>query len=171
VSVNVSAVQFGQPRLLELVNEALRVSGFDPSCLTLEITEGSLMNDVESAAGMLRSLKSMGLRVAVDDFGTGYSSLSYLKRLPIDVIKIDKSFVRDLSTDEDGAAIVRAIIAMARSLGLTTVAEGVETAAQEAMLRAEQCDCFQGFRYGRPVPPALFERRGAGDAAPGAVVF
>ncbi|NMG63648.1 EAL domain-containing protein [Azoarcus indigens] len=156
VSVNVSAVQFGQPRLLETVSEALNASGFPPACLTLEITESSLMSDVESAAGMLRALKNMGVQVAVDDFGTGYSSLSYLKRLPIDVIKIDKSFVRDVSHDEEDAAIVRAIIVLARSLHLATVAEGVETREQEVMLRDERCDSFQGFRYGRPVPPESF---------------
>lgn len=156
VSVNVSAVQFGQPRLLETVREALRSSGFPPECLMLEITEGSLMSDVESAAGMLRALKNMGVQVAVDDFGTGYSSLSYLKRLPIDVIKIDKSFIRDVSSNGEDAAIVRAIIALARSLRLRTVAEGVETVEQEDMLRAELCDGFQGYRYGRPVPVERF---------------
>ncbi|CAL94062.1 putative bifunctional diguanylate cyclase/phosphodiesterase [Azoarcus olearius] len=156
VSVNVSAVQFGQPRLLETVREALRGSGFPPACLTLEITESSLMSDVESAAGMLRSLKNMGVRIAVDDFGTGYSSLSYLRRLPIDTVKIDKSFVRDVSNNGEDAAIVRAIIALAHSLGLGTVAEGVETAEQEATLRREGCDSFQGYRYGRPVPAEVF---------------
>jgi len=151
VSVNVSAVQFGQPRLLESVSDALRASGFAARCLTLEITETSIMSDVESAAGMLRALRNMDVRIAVDDFGTGYSSLAYLKRLPIDVLKIDKSFVRDVCDDEESAAIARAIIALARSLRLATVAEGVENAAQEALLRGEACDYFQGFRFGRPV--------------------
>jgi diguanylate cyclase (GGDEF)-like protein len=151
VSVNVSAVQFGQPRLLEAVSDALRASGFAARCLTLEITETSIMSDVESAAGMLRALRNMDVRIAVDDFGTGYSSLAYLKRLPIDVLKIDKSFVRDVCDDEENAAIARAIIVLARSLRLATVAEGVETAAQEALLRGEACDYFQGFRFGRPV--------------------
>lgn len=165
VSVNVSAVQFGQPRLLETVREALRSSGFPPECLMLEITEGSLMSDVESAAGMLRALKNMGVRVAVDDFGTGYSSLSYLRRLPIDVIKIDKSFVRDVTSNGEDAAIVRAIIVLAHSLHLDTVAEGVETADQEAMLRTEGCDRFQGYRYGRPAPAEDFSMGAGGNAA------
>lgn len=150
VSVNVSAVQFSQPRLLETVSSALHDSGLAPAQLVLEITESSLMNDVESAVGMLRALKNMGVRVAVDDFGTGYSSLSYLKRLPIDIIKIDKSFVRDLGGDSRDVAIVRAIIALAGSLGMSTVAEGVESAAQADVLRAAGCDFFQGFHFSRP---------------------
>ncbi len=150
VSVNVSAVQFSQPRLLETVSRALHDSGLAPAQLVLEITESSLMNDVESAVGMLRALKNMGVRVAVDDFGTGYSSLSYLKRLPIDIIKIDKSFVRDLGGDSRDVAIVRAIIALAGSLGMSTVAEGVESAAQADVLRAAGCDFFQGFHFSRP---------------------
>lgn len=150
VSVNVSAVQFAQPRLLEIVSEALRESGLPPGCLVLEITESSLMSDFESAAGMLRALKNMGVKVAVDDFGTGYSSLSYLRRLPIDIIKIDKSFVRELCDNVEDAAIVRAIIALASSLGLSTIAEGVETAGQVDVLRKAGCDCLQGYHFGRP---------------------
>ncbi len=170
VSVNVSAVQLGEPRLLEAVSEALRSTGFPARCLTLEITESSIMSDVESAAGVLRALRGMDVRMAVDDFGTGYSSLAYLKRLPIDVIKIDKSFVRDVCDDEEDAAITRAIIALAKSLRLTTVAEGVESAAQEALLRGEACDYLQGFRFGRPVPAEELRRElpdEAGDAAAG----
>ncbi len=150
VSVNVSAVQFAQPRLLEVVSEALRASRLPPGSLILEITESSLMTDVESAAGMLRALKNMGVKVAVDDFGTGYSSLSYLKRLPIDIIKIDKSFVRELCDNAEDAAIVRAIIALASSLQLSTIAEGVESAGQAEVLREAGCDCLQGFHFGRP---------------------
>ena len=164
VSVNVSAVQFGQPRLLESVGDALRASGFAARCLTLEITESSIMSDVESAAGMLRALRNMDVRIAVDDFGTGYSSLAYLKRLPIDVLKIDKSFVHDVCEDEENAAIVRAIIALARSLRLATVAEGVETVEQEIALRGQACDFFQGFRFGRPVAPAALCRNDAQPA-------
>jgi diguanylate cyclase len=152
VSVNVSAVQFAQPRLLEVVSEALRASGLPPASLVLEITESSLMNDIGAAVAMLRALKRMGVQVAVDDFGTGYSSLSYLKRLPIDILKVDKSFVRDLGHNREDAAIVRAIIALASSLGLSTIAEGVEDTAQEALLREAGCDFVQGFHYGRPVP-------------------
>lgn len=159
ISVNVSAVQFGQPRLLEGVSRALAESGLSPERLQLEITESVLMQDAGSAVGMLRALKNMGLRLSVDDFGTGYSSLSYLKRFPIDVLKIDKSFVRDLPDDGEDAAITRAIIALARSLKLVTVAEGVETEAQARFLQAEGCDRFQGFFFGRPMAPAMLERR------------
>ncbi|MDO8931649.1 MAG: GGDEF domain-containing response regulator [Rhodocyclaceae bacterium] len=159
VAVNVSAVQFGQPRLLEIVSRTLADTGFAPHALQLEITESVLMQDAESAIGMLRAFKGMGVRISVDDFGTGYSSLSYLKRFPIDILKIDKSFVRDLPDDEEDAAIVRAIIALARSLRLTTVAEGVETEAQHAFLRAERCDRFQGYHFSRPVDIAVMQAR------------
>ncbi len=159
VSVNVSAVQFGQPRLLEIVNRALADSGFRPQALTLEITESVIMHDAESAAGMLRALKAMGVKVSVDDFGTGYSSLSYLKRFPIDILKIDKSFVRALGVNEEDTAIVRAIMALAKSLRLMTIAEGVETEGQAEFLRRAECDRFQGFFFSRPVDPdALTER-------------
>jgi len=159
ISVNVSAVQFAQPRLLEGVRRALHESGFRADHLQLEITESILMQDAGSAVGMLRALKNMGVRLSVDDFGTGYSSLSYLKRFPIDVLKIDKSFVRDLPGDGEDAAITRAIIALARSLKLATVAEGVETEAQAAFLKAEGCDRFQGFFFGRPMEVDVLERR------------
>ena len=159
IAVNVSAVQFGQPRLLEVVSRTLAETGFAPQALQLEITESVLMQDAESAIGMLRALKGMGVRISVDDFGTGYSSLSYLKRFPIDILKIDKSFVRDLPDDEEDAAIVRAIIALARSLRLTTVAEGVETEAQLDFLRTERCSRFQGYHFSRPVNPEAMEKR------------
>ncbi|MFV0662239.1 putative bifunctional diguanylate cyclase/phosphodiesterase [Denitromonas sp.] len=151
VSVNVSAVQFGQPRLLEAVRDALGSSSLSPKSLMLEITESSLMQDAESTAGMLRALRNMGVRISVDDFGTGYSSLSYLKRFPLDVIKIDKSFVRDLCVDEEDAAIVRAIIALAHSMRRSTIAEGVETAEQVEILKRENCEFFQGYYFGRPM--------------------
>ncbi|HEX8962268.1 MAG TPA: bifunctional diguanylate cyclase/phosphodiesterase, partial [Rhodocyclaceae bacterium] len=159
LAVNVSAVQFGQPRLLEVVRRALEDSGFAPHALQLEITESVLMQDAESAIGMLRAFKAMGVQISVDDFGTGYSSLSYLKRFPIDILKIDKSFVRDLPDDEEDAAIVRAIIALAHSLRLTTVAEGVEDGAQLDFLRTEGCDRFQGYHFSRPIDVAAMERR------------
>ncbi|MCB1959673.1 MAG: GGDEF domain-containing response regulator [Rhodocyclaceae bacterium] len=151
VSVNVSAMQFGQPRLLETVRDALARSSLSPASLMLEITESSLMENAESTAGMLRALRNMGVRISVDDFGTGYSSLSYLKRFPLDVIKIDKSFVRDLCVDEEDAAIVRAIIALAHSMRRSTIAEGVETQAQIDILKRENCEYFQGFYFGRPM--------------------
>ena len=165
LAVNVSAVQFGQPRLLEVVRRVLAQTGFAPKALQLEITESVLMQDAESAIGMLRAFKAMGVRISVDDFGTGYSSLSYLKRFPIDILKIDKSFVRDLPDDEEDAAIARAIIALAHSLRLTTVAEGVETAAQLEFLRNERCDRFQGYFFSHPVDPDVMEARLASELA------
>ena len=151
ISVNVSAVQFAQPRLLDVVKRALSDSGLPPHALTLEITESVIMHDAETAVGMLRALKHMGVKLSIDDFGTGYSSLSYLKRFPIDILKIDKSFVGTLGVNEEDTAIVRAIMALAKSLRLTTIAEGVETERQVALLQREQCDRFQGYHFSRPV--------------------
>jgi diguanylate cyclase len=156
MSVNISAVQLARPGLLTQVERALEQSGFPPHSLVLEITESSLMSDVDSAGRLLRALKVLGVQIAIDDFGTGYSSLAYLRRLPIDAIKIDRSFIRDLNTDDDSTAIVHATLAMAESLRLRVVAEGVETAAQEILLQSERCDKLQGFRYGRPVAAAKF---------------
>lgn len=156
VSVNVSAVQFAQPRLIESVRRALEDAELEPSGLQLEITESSLMQDAETAVAMLRAFKNMGLRVAIDDFGTGYSSLAYLKRFPVDVIKVDQSFVRDLCDDEENAAIVRAIIVLARSMRLHVIAEGVESSSQVDALLTDGCDCFQGYLFGRPVAAADF---------------
>jgi len=169
IAVNVSAVQFGQPRLLEVVSRTLEQTGLDPRLLMLEITEGVLMHDAESAVGMLRALKNMGVKIGVDDFGTGYSSLTYLKRFPIDVLKIDRSFIRDLASDEDDAAIVRAIIALAKSLHLETVAEGVETAEQAQLLRTQHVDRLQGYHFSRPLPEEKIFEKLAKDCAPGAV--
>ena len=159
VSVNVSAVQFGQPRLLDVVNRALADSGLRPQALTLEITESVVMHDAETAVGMLRALKHMGVKLSIDDFGTGYSSLSYLKRFPIDILKIDKSFVRTLGVNEEDTAIVHAIMALAKSLRLTTIAEGVETEMQMQLLQKEQCDRFQGFHFSRPVDSEVLTER------------
>ncbi|MBL8487298.1 MAG: EAL domain-containing protein [Rhodocyclaceae bacterium] len=165
MAVNVSAVQFAQPRLLQVVGDVLTQTGFPASFLQIEITESVLMADAESASGMLKAFKHMGVKISVDDFGTGYSSLSYLKRFPIDVLKIDKSFVRDLPGDEDDESIVRAIVALARSLRLATVAEGVETAEQAAFLAREQCERFQGYFFSRPIDAADLERRLAVQSA------
>ncbi|NTV12082.1 MAG: EAL domain-containing protein, partial [Zoogloea sp.] len=159
VSVNVSAVQFREPRLIEVVKSALATAGLPGAALQLEVTETSMMEDAETAIGMLRALKSLGVRIALDDFGTGYSSLAYLKRFPIDVIKIDKSFVKDVCMDEDSAAIARAIVALARSMRRKTLAEGIEDAEQAAFLLAERCDVFQGYFFGRPMPAEDFRRR------------
>ncbi len=163
VSVNVSAVQFAQPRLLDQVRRVLTDTGFPPEDLTLEITESVIMQDAETAVGMLRALKHMGVKVSVDDFGTGYSSLSYLKRFPIDILKIDKSFVRTLGVDEEDTAIVHAILALAKSLRLATVAEGVETEEQAEFLRRADCDHFQGFLYSRPIDPEALSARLAAE--------
>jgi diguanylate cyclase (GGDEF)-like protein len=153
VSVNLSARQFQRPGLAQRVGAALEESGLEPLGLELEITESTVMHDTEDAADVLRSLKDIGVTVSIDDFGTGYSSLSYLKRFPLDVLKIDRAFVNDVEDDATGAAIIRAIITLAHSLGLTAVAEGVETAQQVAFLRENGCDEIQGYYYSRPVWP------------------
>lgn len=151
VSVNVSAVQFVQPRLLDQVSRALADSGFKPEGLTLEITESTIMHDAELAVGMLRALKNMGVKVSVDDFGTGYSSLSYLRRFPIDILKIDKSFVGALDASDEDAAIVHAIMALTKSLRLATIAESVETQEQVDFLRLAGCDRYQGYFFSPPI--------------------
>ncbi len=158
VAVNLSPRQFSQSDLLQTVRSALDESGADPAWLELEITESSLMGNAEAGAAMLRQLKELGISLSVDDFGTGYSSLSYLKRFPIDTLKIDQSFVRDVTTDADDAAIAGTIIAMGHSLNLHVLAEGVETAAQLQFLRAHGCDQVQGYLFSRPLPAAEVEQ-------------
>ncbi|MGI4846122.1 MAG: putative bifunctional diguanylate cyclase/phosphodiesterase [Janthinobacterium lividum] len=153
VSVNLSARQFQQPGLAGRVRSALADSGLAPAGLELEITESTVMHDTEDAADVLRSLRELGVTVSIDDFGTGYSSLSYLKRFPLDVLKIDRAFVRDMEGDATGAAIIRAIITLAHSLGLSAVAEGVETAEQVAFLKENGCDEIQGYYFSWPVWP------------------
>jgi EAL domain-containing protein (putative c-di-GMP-specific phosphodiesterase class I) len=127
-------------------------SGVDPRLLELEITESVLMRNPEQAAHILNELKSIGMRLSVDDCGTGYSSLSYLRSFPLDALKIDRSFVKDLIVRADDAAIVKAIVALAQSLKLKTIAEGVEEEAQYALLRSLGCDQYQGYYFSRPVP-------------------
>ena len=158
-----AAVQFAQPRLLDTVNRALADAGLQPQALTLEITESVIMHDAESAVGMLRALKHMGVRISIDDFGTGYSSLSYLKRFPIDILKIDKSFVHTLGINDEDTAIVHAIMALAKSLRLVTIAEGVETVRQVEMLQKAQCDLFQGFHFSQPLDSDRLTERLAGE--------
>ncbi|MBN8773419.1 MAG: EAL domain-containing protein [Thiobacillus sp.] len=153
MAVNLSARQFRQKDLAEEVSAALRDTGLAASDLELEITESSIMDNRAVAATVLTELERLGLRIAVDDFGTGYSSLSYLKSFPIHCLKIDRSFIRDIPGDENDTAIVRTIIALAGSLGLTVVAEGVETDAQLAYLRTHHCDQAQGYLFSRPLPP------------------
>ena len=158
MAVNISAVQFGQPGLAELVGQVLQQTGVPPECLELELTEAAAMKTPEVAAQTMQELGQHGIRVAIDDFGTGYSSLSYLKRFKIHKLKIDQSFVRDISTDLDDQAIAIAIVQMARSLGISTIAEGVETPEQLAFLRASGCDEIQGYLYSRPLLPEAFEQ-------------
>ncbi|MDG9670855.1 EAL domain-containing protein [Hahella sp. CR1] len=153
VAVNLSARQFRQNNLVELVARTLNRSGFPPALLELELTESMLMQDVESAILTMRALKDLGVRIALDDFGTGYSSLSYLKRFPIDTIKIDRSFVCEITSDSGSLAISEAIILMSRSLDLSVVAEGVETQAQYDILNSLNCDQFQGYLFSKPVLP------------------
>jgi diguanylate cyclase (GGDEF)-like protein/PAS domain S-box-containing protein len=152
ISVNLSARQFQQPELNAMVTRVLRESGLDPRWLDLELTESLLLSDAERTVAALNAFHAMGVGLALDDFGTGYSSLSYLKRYPIDTIKIDQSFVRHITTDADDAAISIAIIAMAHSLKLIVVAEGVETEEQKAFLAQQGCDVIQGYLLSRPLP-------------------
>jgi diguanylate cyclase (GGDEF)-like protein/PAS domain S-box-containing protein len=153
VAVNLSPAQFKQRDLPQMVGQILRETGLAAARLELEITEGILIDDSARALVILGELKALGVRIALDDFGTGYSSLSYLRRFPFDKLKIDASFVRALGEGGEAEAIVRAIMALGRSLGLSVTAEGVETEDQLARLRAEDCDQVQGFLLGRPMPP------------------
>ncbi|MBN9628019.1 EAL domain-containing protein, partial [Acidovorax sp.] len=158
ISVNVSARQFRQPGFVAEVLQTLKNHNADPRQLKLELTESLLLGDIEDTIARMVQLKSEGVGFALDDFGTGYSSLSYLKRLPLDQVKIDQSFVRDVLTDPNDAAIVRTILALAKSLDLEVVAEGVETTGQLSFLRLHGCEGFQGYLFGRPGPVELFER-------------
>jgi EAL domain-containing protein (putative c-di-GMP-specific phosphodiesterase class I) len=164
VSVNLSARQFGDERLVDEVAQALRDSGLPPRLLELEITESAMMEHPERAAETLQELRALGVRFSVDDFGTGFSSLARLKKFPLSSVKIDRSFVGDLPHDADDAAITTAVIAMAHSLRLAVVAEGVETAAQVRFLRERNCDEIQGYFFAKPLPAAevlAFQRRRA----------
>lgn len=156
VAVNLSALQFKRGDVEQIVTDALQATGLAPQLLELELTESILIRDTEPVLAAVKRLKLMGVKLSIDDFGTGYSSLSYLKRFEVDKLKIDQSFVRDLVSDAEDAAIIRAIIQMAHSLGLTTVAEGVENKETEDMLRLYQCDEAQGYFYARPLSPADF---------------
>jgi diguanylate cyclase (GGDEF)-like protein/PAS domain S-box-containing protein len=157
ISVNLSARQLASPGLVNLVERVLKETGLPPEMLELEITESSLMHNIETSRDMLLRLSTMGVHLSIDDFGTGYSSLSYLKKLPIDTLKVDRSFVRDLATDHDDAAIVTATIAMAHSMNLAVVAEGVETHDQLAFLAQQQCDEMQGYLFSKPLPRLCME--------------
>jgi diguanylate cyclase (GGDEF)-like protein len=153
VAVNLSPRQFADDNLLHDIDEALLLSGLSPALLQLEVTESMMMRNVPRAIKTLDQIRSRGIRLAIDDFGTGYSSMSLMKQFPIDTLKIDRSFVRDLPDDSEDKAIAQAIISMGKALEMTIVAEGVETPAQEAFLRAHGCDEIQGFLFSRPLPP------------------
>ncbi|MBP7490213.1 MAG: EAL domain-containing protein, partial [Azospira sp.] len=156
VAVNLSAVQFMRGDLVGTVASALATSALPSRCLELELTESILIQDAENILGTVQRLNAIGVQMSIDDFGTGYSSLSYLKRFAVDKLKVDQSFVRDLCSDPDDAAIVRAIIQLARSLGLKTIAEGVETAEILALLQELGCDEAQGYYFAKPLPADNF---------------
>lgn len=165
LAVNLSARQFQQPKMVESVAQILKETGLNPRLLELELTEGSVMKDPDQAIEKLHELKAMGVQISIDDFGTGYSSLNYLKRFPIDTLKVDQSFVSDINTDANDAAIVTAIITLAHALELNVIAEGVETLEQLEFLRVLKCDEVQGFLFGKALPTEeftelLMERRG-----------
>jgi EAL domain-containing protein (putative c-di-GMP-specific phosphodiesterase class I) len=154
IAVNISAVELRTPGFAAGVRAILTATGLPAHCLELELTETALIEDSRSAADVLKELKEIGVLLALDDFGTGYSSLSYLKRFPIDALKIDRSFVRHLTTDKDDAGIVTAVIGMGDNLHMRVVAEGVETREQLAMLQAYGCPQGQGYYFSRPLPAA-----------------
>jgi len=152
IAVNVSARQFHQPDFVASVKDTVRAAGVDPCRLELELTESAILSDMDETIRRMNELRALGIRFALDDFGTGYSSLSYLKRLPLDQLKIDQSFVRDMAEDEGSEAIVLAILSLSHALGLEVVAEGVEMPEQRDFLRHHGCDCFQGYLFGKPLP-------------------
>ena len=152
IAVNVSARQFHQPDFVASVKDTVRAAGVDPCRLELELTESAILSDMDETIRRMNELRALGIRFALDDFGTGYSSLSYLKRLPLDQLKIDQSFVRDMAEDEGSEAIVLAILSLSHALGLEVVAEGVERPEQRDFLRHHGCDCFQGYLFGKPLP-------------------
>jgi EAL domain-containing protein (putative c-di-GMP-specific phosphodiesterase class I) len=158
VAVNVSAHQFRQPNYVERVLAVLKATGAKPHRLKLELTESLLISNVEKVIETMFALKAKGVGFSLDDFGTGYSSLSYLKRLPLDQLKIDKSYVRDVLSDPNDAAIAKTIIALAQSLGLGVIAEGVEMAEQRDFLSHAGCHAYQGYLFGRPVSIDEFEQ-------------
>jgi diguanylate cyclase len=158
VSINIAAVDAVDPALVDLVDNALRANGLRPDRLTVELTEHDAVQGLESAITVLDRLRSLGVGVALDDFGTGYSSLLYLRDLPVTEVKVDRTFVVGVDRNDDDAAIVHSIVQLARVVGLSVVAEGVETAEQARYLRGIGCACAQGFRYARPAPAAEVPR-------------
>ncbi len=158
MAVNISAMEFRAEGFLEGVFTILKDTGLDPEFLELELTESVLMKHAGSSEAILKTLRARGVQLAVDDFGTGYSSLSYLRKFPIDALKIDQSFVRQITTAPDETSIVTAVISMGRSLKLRVIAEGVETPEELAFLQAHECDEAQGYYFSRPVLPLQFAK-------------
>jgi len=158
IAVNVSPWQFNQPDFPSQVERVLAQTGADPRRLGIELTEGMMIDNVDDTVKKMASLKALGVKISIDDFGTGYSSLSYLKSLPLNILKIDQSFVRDITIDESDAAIVETIISMARHLGMSVVAEGVETQEQLDFLAKNGCDSYQGYYFSKPLPVSEFEK-------------
>jgi EAL domain-containing protein (putative c-di-GMP-specific phosphodiesterase class I) len=152
VAVNVSAVQLSRGNLVESVKDALQETGIPPDMLELEITESSVMLDRDKSLATVAALKALGVQLSIDDFGTGYSSLAYLQQLEVDKLKIDIAFVRDMTTNANNAAIVKAVIALGHSLGLEIIGEGVETLEQARQLRTLRCNCMQGYLVSKPIP-------------------
>ena len=157
VAINVAAGQFRATNLAERIIDRIKLEGCDPRKVEIEITETGMLRDPEGVGRTVSALRAVGVSVAIDDFGTGYSSLSHLKRFPIDTGKIDRSFVADVLTDRDDAAIVYAVIALAHALDINVVAEGVETEAQRVLLAQQGCGAYQGYLFSRPLPVADFE--------------
>jgi EAL domain-containing protein (putative c-di-GMP-specific phosphodiesterase class I) len=164
-AVNLSARQFQQHDLVQMVSRVLDETKVDPSALELEITETTAMSNGEVTVEILRALRALGVSISIDDFGTGYSSLGYLKRFPINAVKIDRAFVQDITNDEGDAAIVSAVIGIARSLRLRVVAEGVETEDQFLFLQRRHCDEAQGFYFSQPVEAAILTQAMADSPA------
>ena len=158
IAINLSANQFRDRRLVEAITRATSDSKVEAELLVFELTESTFMMDIGLTRDVLETLKRMGSTIAIDDFGTGYSSLSHIKRFPVDLLKIDRAFVRDIDADPDDKALVTAIISMAHSLGIRTIAEGVETSAQLQVLRDLGCDMVQGYLFAKPMPPEEEER-------------
>jgi EAL domain-containing protein (putative c-di-GMP-specific phosphodiesterase class I) len=157
VAVNVSARQVSQAGFVAMVQARINSSGCNPALLKLELTESLLQHDFDSTVAKMDALRALGVQFSIDDFGTGYSSLAYLRRLPVNVLKIDRSFVRDIERDEGDRAICKTVLALGQTLNMNIVAEGVETQAQFDFLMANGCDRFQGYLFGRPVPLAQLQ--------------
>jgi EAL domain-containing protein (putative c-di-GMP-specific phosphodiesterase class I) len=153
VSANLSPVQFAEPDVARVIGDIIHEIGANPSRMVIELTESALVANTENNRHKLRQIKATGARLALDDFGTGFSSLGYLRQFPFDIIKIDRSFVREVDTDEGAAALASSVIRIAKTLNLTSLAEGVETAGQAHWLATAGCDAAQGFYFARPMPP------------------